>query len=478
MSKQRDQWSSSLGFILAAAGSAVGLGNLWKFPYITWENHGGGFVLVYLVCIAVIGMPIMMAEILIGRRAQASPVPALEKMSKGLPGGKWWSVVGWMGVIAGLVILSFYAVVAGWSISSFINCINWSLNGFDGGQDFGGFVGNGPLQVGLAFVFSTVTAFIVMGGISGGIEKATKVLMPVLLGILVLLVLNSFTLDGASQALAFLFTPSAINSHGLLEALGHSFFTLSLGMGAMITYGSYMGRHDSIVKSSIAIVLLDTLIAIMACIIMFSILFTFPQVRDSMGKSTAGMLFVTLPQMFYTGMPAGKIFAPIFYVLVGFAALSSTISLLEVVVSLLVDKLEWTRIKSTSVAASTIFVFSTFCALSNGAVDFFSGLKPFGQATEGFLFKLNETFFANKAGFMNLFDHMASNWFLPVGGMLITLFVGWILPSRISAEELDLLDENGNPNKFFQVLLFSLRFLAPLAIGYIIMMVILGRDFS
>lgn len=482
MSNQRDQWSSSLGFVLAAAGSAVGLGNLWKFPYITWDNQGGGFVLVYLACILLVGMPVMMAEIIIGRHTQESPVPAFEKAAKHLPLEKFWPVVGWMGVIAGLVILSFYAVVAGWSISSFYYCIKWSTGGYVAGDvKFGEFVGNAPLQLGLTLAFSLMTAFIVTRGIAGGIEKATKVLMPVLLAILLLLTINSFTLDGAGQALAFIFTPSPMknSAHGFLEALGHAFFTLSLGMGAMITYGSYMGKKESILKASAAIVLLDTIIALMASFIMFTILFSFPSVVEKMGKSTAGMLFVTLPEMFYTEMPFGSIIAPIFYILVGFAALSSTISLLEVVVSLFIDKMKWTRLKATGVSAGVIFAFSILCALSNGASAWLTNFKLFGNADSGFLFTLNKIFFANKAGFMNAFDHLSANWLLPVGGFFITLFVGWFFPAKVAADELGMVDEQGNPNGQFKFVQFLLRFVAPVAIGYIIVIVLTGsHDFA
>ncbi len=477
MANHRDQWGSSWGFVLAAAGSAVGLGNLWKFPYIAWDNNGGAFVLVYLVCIALIGMPVIMAEILIGRRAQASPVPAFEALSNSAKGGRFWTIVGWLGVASGLVILSFYAVIAGWSLSSFYQCLNWSFSGYQapGPNAFGEFAGNGGLQVLLTLIFSLVTAMIVMRGISGGIEKATKVLMPVLIVILILLVINSFTLDGFGEALGFLFRPnfSELKAHGVLEALGHSFFTLSLGMGAMITYGSYMRKGESIKKSAIAIVILDTVIALMACIIMYTILFSYPQVQSQMGRSTAGMLFVTLPQMFYTEMPGGAIIGPVFFILVAFAALSSTISLLEVVVALFVDKLKMTRLKATGVAAGVIFLFSIGCALSLGANQWLSNLKLMPVES------LNEIFFAGKAGLLNAFDHLSANWMLPVGGLLISLYAGWFLDKTVIVEELDLLDEGGKPKLAYQIFLVAIRYVAPAAIAYILYTVLFtGADFT
>jgi len=479
VANQRDHWGSSLAFILAASGSAVGLGNLWKFPYITYQNQGGAFVIVYLLCILAIGLPIMLAEVLIGRRTQSSPVMAFTKLAAGKPGGKSWALVGWLGVLTGAVILAFYAVIAGWSLSSLAQCLKWSFTGYEapGSDAFGQFVGNGWLQVFLAFLFSGGTALIVVRGISGGIEKATKVLMPVLFVILIGLVLVSFSLKGSGKAFAFLFTPDFSNFdwHGGLEALGHAFFTLSLGMGAMITYGSYMSKNESINKAAIAIVILDTVIAICACIIMFSIIFSFPEIQSAVGRSTAGMLFITLPPMFYTKMPLGSLIGPIFYILVAFAAMSSTISLLEVVVASIVDKWGINRKKATFGAASAIFFFSILCALSNGASNFLSTFKPFGHGESGLGHRLNEIFFGNKEGVLNLFDHFSANWMLPVGGLFITIFVGWILKIKIPVEELELADASGKPNIWFRGFQILISIIAPLAIAFIIYMVVTGE---
>ncbi len=477
MAQPRDQWGSRLGFVLAASGSAVGLGNLWKFPYIAWNNHGGAFVLIYLACILAVGMPVMMSEIIIGRRAQTSPVPAF-----GVLGHPRWAFVGWLGVASGIVILAFYAVIAGWSISSFLQCMKWSFTGYETPDPnaFGDFLGQGTLQVFLTGIFLTVTSFIVSRGISRGIEKATKILMPVLLSIMVLLVLNSFSLAGFGQALGFLFKPdfSEVTGHSVLEALGHAFFTLSLGMGAMITYGSYMKKSESITKASAAIVVLDTVIALAACIIMYSIIFTVPELQNNVGKSTVGMLFVTLPEMFYTKMSLGVVLGPVFYVLVAFAALSSTISLLEVVVSLLVDKIKWSRNKSTAVSALGIMSLSVFCALSNGAWSWASTFEFFGHGEKGIGRLFNNRLFADKQGFLNLFDHFSANWMLPVGGLFITLYAGWILKRPESLEELALTREDGTVHWFYSTWLFFVRFVAPLGIGWIILKVIMGADFS
>jgi NSS family neurotransmitter:Na+ symporter len=472
MTEARDQWSGRLGFVLAAAGSAVGLGNLWKFPYITWNNDGGAFVLVYLACIVVIGLPVMLSEILVGRRTQRSAVPAFRRL-----GHPRWSAVGWIGVAAGVVILSFYTVIAGWSLSSFVQCVDWSVSGYQAPAEdaFGNFVSNGPLQVGLGAAFLVITAVTVIRGVSKGIERATKVLMPALFGIMLYLLATVMTMDGFGDAMSFLFTPSfsGIDSHAVLEALGHAFFTLSLGMGAMITYGSYVKKDESIVSIGLVVALLDTVIALMACAIMFSIIFSVPSLHEQMkgggGGSSAGMLFVTLPQLFYTEMSGGTVIGPLFYLLVGFAALSSTISLLEVIVATCVDRLSWSRAKAVAVSTGVVFTFSIGCALSLGGSEFFSTLRLFGSEPGG----LNHIITGDKAGLLNIFDHLSANWFLPVGGLLITIFTGWVLDPKESAEELG--GRDGIAFKLWQV---SVRFVCPIAIGWIIVSVITGGDFT
>ncbi len=236
MSQPRENWSSNMGFILAATGSAIGLGNLWKFPFITWENNGGAFVLLYLMCIAGVGLPIMMAELLIGRKTQKSPVGALKEAI-----GPWWGWVGAWGVMAGFIILSYYAVVAGWSLFYFIKTMGWSISGFPEGMQtgdlFGEVIGNGGLQLLLSGLFMAATVGVVYFGVHGGIERVARISLPILFVILVLLLGSALTMDGSGEALAFIFRPnfSELEPRGILEALGPSFFTLSLGMGAMIT---------------------------------------------------------------------------------------------------------------------------------------------------------------------------------------------------------------------------------------------------
>jgi NSS family neurotransmitter:Na+ symporter len=456
MTTSRGNWGSRLGFVLAAAGSAVGLGNLWKFPYITWENHGGAFVVVYLLAVAVLGLPIMIAEILIGRRAQLSAVPAFEKL-----GGKGWSLVGWLGVLAGAVILSYYMVIAGWSLRSFVQCLGWSFNGYalvEG--DFGAFLATGWLQILVTAIFTIMTSYIVYRGIGGGIEKATKIMMPILLAIMVYIMITALTMEGRGEALKLIFVPdfTELSPTGFLEAMGQAFFSLSLGLGAMIAYGSYIDKKESIFNSAVWVVVLDTAVALMACVTMFTIIFSIPELKSELSGSTVGMLFITLPKMFYTHMPGGFILGPAFFVLVAFAALSSTISLGEVIASLMIDKAGWSRGKSTVATSSVVFVGSVLAALSLGAVGPLSSFE----------------IFAGKQGVLATLDHLAANWMLPLGGLLTTIFIGWKLGSKKSLDEFGL----ERPTAPFTVWLWIVRIIAPVAIVYLLINVIMGKDFS
>ena len=461
MAQDRGRWTSRAGFVLAASGSAIGLGNLWKFPYITWNNEGGAFVLVYLVCVAAVGLPIMMAEILIGRKTQKSPVGAMAAAA-----GPAWSWVGGLGVFTGFVILGYYTVIAGWTLRYFAVCLRWSLSGFEeglaSGDAFSAFAETGWLQILLSGLFMAITVAVVYRGIGGGIERVARVLMPALFGILVVLLISALSLDGAGRALSFVFAPdfSKLEWTGVLEALGHAFFTLSLGMGAMITYGSYLGRKESVVRSSAVVVSLDTLIAIFATLIMFSVIFSF-NMETAVSKSTAGMLFITLPTLFYTKVPLGAVLAPLFYMLVGFAALTSTISLLEVIASFFIDQRGWSRPKATVACGGATFALSLLCGLSFGG---WAALSSFNWIQA-------------KQGLFGHLDHIASNWLLPVGGFFITLAAGWIMTRAVT--EAELVDET-TPRWFrYGAWRFFIRFVAPAAVLAIIAAVIfLGKDFS
>jgi len=461
MTEQRGNWTSSAGFVLAATGSAIGLGNLWKFPFITWENNGGAFVLVYLVCIAAVGLPIMMAELLVGRKTQKSAVGALKEAA-----GPAWGLVGLWGVLCGFTLLSYYTVIAGWSLFYFVQTIGWTASGFPvglaTGDLFGEQVSNAPLQLMMSLGFSIATVSVVYFGVQRGIERIARLFLPILFAILVLMLVSALGMSGAGEAIAFIFRPSfsELEPVGVLEALGHSFFTLSLGMGAMITYGSYIARNQSLVKAAGTIVLLDTVIALVATVIMFSVIFSVAGMAEQVGGSTVGMLFISLPELFYTEVPFGIILGPLFYVLVALAALTSTMSLLEVVTSYVIDEHGIERHKATVMCGSAVFVFTIFAALSFSDVPFLSTLAVF----EG------------KTGWFETADHFVSNWMLPTGGLAITIAVGWFMTREQSESEL--VDET-TPGWFsYGVWRFFIRYVAPVAVAAIVIAVLRGTDFS
>ncbi len=468
--QQRGNWSSSMGFVLAATGSAIGLGNLWKFPFITWENNGGAFVLVYLLCIAAVGLPIMMAELLIGRSTQKSAVGALKEAV-----GPAWGLVGLWGVLCGFILLSYYTVIAGWSLFYFAKTVGWSLGGYPAGLAtgdlFGEQAGNGLLQLGLSLGFSIATVGVVYFGVQKGIERIARLFLPVLFCILVLLLISALGMSGSGEALAFIFRPNfaELEPTGVLEALGHSFFTLSLGMGAMITYGSYIQRGHSIVKASAIIVVLDTLIALVATVIMFSVIFSVAGMADQVGGSTVGMLFISLPELFYSEVPFGVVLGPLFYVLVALAALTSTMSLLEVVASYIIDEHRVARHKATLMCGGAVFVFTILAAVSFGAVPFVSNLELGGA--------LGDLIFGGKVGWFSMADHFVSNWMLPTGGLAVTLAAGWFMTREATESEL----VDGTEPAWFQygAWRFFIRFVAPLAVSAIIIAVLFfGVDFS
>ena len=398
----REKWGSKVGFVLAAAGSAIGLGNIWKFPYIAGENGGASFVLVYLICIAVIGLPVLIAEILIGRTTQRNPVGAFYKLSK----SKFWASLGGMGVVAGFLILSFYAIIAGWSIGYIIESINGNFflwpDPTASAEHFNSLVSNVYWTMGYFAFFMILTIVIVFAGVQRGIERASKIMMPVLFILLVVLMIRGLTLPGAGKGVEFLWNPdwSKITASTILLALGHAFFTLSLGMGAMLTYGSYMSEEDNVPSAAFQIVILDTLIALIAGMAIFTSVF-------SVGLDPAagpGLIFHTLPGVF-TKMPGGYFFSILFFIALAIAALTSSISLLEVVVSYFVDELKWKRHKAAIVLGIIIFLIGVPSALS---------------------FNLLSDFRILGYDIFDAVDRLASNILLPLGGLLISIFVAWV----------------------------------------------------
>ncbi|MEM7167873.1 MAG: sodium-dependent transporter [Planctomycetota bacterium] len=578
MAQERGKWGSRTGFILAAAGSAVGLGNIWKFPYITGENGGGLFVLIYLVCIAVVGLPIMAAEIMIGRAAQKQPVGAFSTLQGRQTG---WSAIGWLGVITGFIILSYYVVVAGWAIDYTLkSVVNFSseikeesvleakhyratasddemietlaeefgprhaknevasirnevkpsvwkdhgvvastiarvqeadatgdsesaavtlakqrlfedsdlqanyllgqalLERIDAttndhidrertrlralpkdqlhseaedlhrrgaiadrvGARFGGLLADGWTSTFWAALFMMITILIVAGGIASGIERACKVLMPTLMVLIFIMVGYGFFQPGFGEAFSFVFSPDAskLKASGVLEALGHAFFTLSLGMGAMITYGSYQASKEGLVTQSVLIVVFDTAIALLACMMMFPILFSYGQEAGA----GPGLVFMSMPLAFAEIGAGGMMLAIFFFGLLVFAALTSSMSLLEVVCSYFIDQRGWARPKAAWLIGGLVFLFGLPVA--------------FGHSDSFILASWNEGF---GLSYLDTVDYLASNWLLPLGGLFVAIYAGWIMPARFREQEFV-----GAGPMLIQGWLLLIRYVAPIMV--------------
>ena len=401
-SNPREQWSSKASFILAAAGSAVGLGNIWKFPYIAGENGGAAFLFIYMICIVMIGLPILNIEILLGRATQKNPVGAF----KALSGKPFWTYVGALGVLASFTILSFYSVVGGWSIAYTVE----ALKGFTfetpqvAGEFFDLKNSNPMWVIGYHTLFFLMVLGIILSGVRAGLEKASRYLMPALFAILAILVVQGLMLPGADRGVSFLFDPdwSKINAQTFLLALGHAFFTLSLGMGAMMTYGSYLSEKDDIVNASYLVAFLDTFIAIMAGVAIFTVVFS------SGYDPTAGpgLVFHVLPPLL-SQLAGGYFFALLFFVLLSIAAVTSAISILEVSVAYLTDELKYSRKKATLTMGALVYFAAIPCALS------FNVLSDF-------------TLFGTGFTFFDMADYLASNVLLPLGGFFLAIFAGYV----------------------------------------------------
>jgi len=415
----RAHWGSRLGFILAAAGSAVGLGNIWRFPYVTGENGGGLFVITYLICIAVVGLPVMMAEIFIGRTAQNSPVGAFRSLSKSKSP---WMGVGWLGVVAAFVILSFYSVVAGWAMHYAWVSLTETFAGKSAEeiQNMFGTVSGDPALCSMwHLIFMAITISIVVAGVQQGIELWVRILMPVLFILLLVLLVYSIVEGNFVQGLEFIFKPNPQEFAwtSIIEALGQAFFTLSLGMGAMLTYGSYLQRDDDLVTTSLSVTVIDTSVAILGAMVLFPILFSAGLESDQ----SVGLAFISLPIAF-SEMPGGTLLAPAFFILLTFAALTSSISLLEVATAYFIDEVGWSRTKASLATGGAIMLIGIPSAISYGSELFGEGMKT-----------LTAPIFGEQDAktWLDLFDYLSSNWILPLGGLGIALFVAWRVPSDI-----------------------------------------------
>jgi NSS family neurotransmitter:Na+ symporter len=437
MAEKRDQWGSRFGFIMAAAGSAVGLGNIWRFPYITGKYGGAAFVLVYLAVVIFIGMSVMLAELSIGRRAKLDAVGSFRKL-----GGGAWPMVGWMGVFCGFVILSYYSVITGWTVAYMFKSFTTLLDAASAGKGaeyFGAFVSDPVQSIAYHVLVMAAVTGVVYKGISGGIERSCKVLMPALFVILLILIVRSVTLPGAGAGLEFYLKPdfSKVTSQAVLAALGQGFFSLSLGMGCMITYGSYLDSKEYLPTAARSVVLLDTTVAILAGFVIFPAVFAFG-IEPGTGP---GLTFVTLPAVF-AKMPMGSLFSFAFFLLLFIAAFTSAISLLEVVVTYGIDQLKLSRSKSAVVMGVAITLLGIPSALSVG-----------GHIPQ----------IAGK-DFLDVADFITNNVIMPLGGMMIALFVGWFWADGAKAE----ITDNGRlVFPMYTMWLWICRIVAPVCIALI-----------
>ena len=438
--KERGNFGSRLGIVLATAGSAVGLGNVWRFPYMAGENGGAAFILLYIACIIVLGLPGMISEFIVGRHAQTNAARAYDTLSDGKP----WKLVGHLGILTSTIILGFYAVVAGWCLQYVYAAMAGKLVGdAEYVKTYFATFSSHPLHpvlCGVAFILITHT--VIVHGVRKGIERASKWLMPILFILLLVLVTASCALPGSMEGVRFLLQPdfSKLDSKVMLDALGQAFFSLSLGTACLCTYASYFSRDTNLLRSAAQIVLLDTMIAIFAGLMIFPAAFSVGISPDS-GPS---LIFITLPNVFhqaFVSMPeAGWAIGIMFYALLVFAALTSTISMHEIGTAFFTEEYHLTRHHAAWIITVAASVLCLFCSWSVGAYDIqVAGLS-----------------------LMDFCDRLTADFLLPIGGLLANLFVGWYVPRQLVYHEFT---NNGQCNKlFFQTFLFAVRYVCPLAI--------------
>jgi NSS family neurotransmitter:Na+ symporter len=442
------QWSSRWAFILAATGSAVGLGNIWRFPYLTGENGGGAFVLVYLACVVLVGIPIMMAEILLGRRGRQSPINTMESLAEEEGLSPYWKYLGWMGVVAGFIILSYYSVIAGWTLAYIFRMGAGVFVDADAAltkQIFTDLISDPEKLLAWHTSFMIISVIVVSRGVKNGLERAVKVLMPALFILLLIMVGYAMSTEKFIEGLTYLFVPDFERladknffSDIFLPALGQAFFSLSIGMGAIMIYGSYLSQKSSITFNCFTIALADTTVAILAGVAIFPIVFTY-------GLEPAGgpgLIFITLPIAFGQ-MPFGTFFGCLFFILLLFAAWTSAISLLEPAVTWLVENRNMTRVKAAALAGIVSWLLGLVTVLS------------FNKWAFSFSFAgaIKEN------GMFDIFDILTSNIMLPIGGLLVAIFAVWKMSRKSTVEELGLGDGTA-----YQAWRFAVRYIAPFGV--------------
>jgi len=447
------QWSNRWAFILAATGSAVGLGNIWKFPYMAGEGGGGAFVLVYLLCVLLVGIPIMMAEVLLGRRGRRSPINTMRKLAQDENASPLWKYLGWMGVLAGFLILSYYSVIAGWTLAYGVRIAAgmFTLATADGAKTlFGEFVSDPEKLLLWHTIFMVLTVAVVARGVEAGLERAVKFMMPALFILLVALVFYAMGAGDFPRGLRFLFEPdfSRLNAGVVLGAMGQAFFSLSLGMGAIMIYGSYLNQDASIAGTTFTIAFADTLVALLAGVAIFPIVFA-NGLTPAEGPS---LIFQTLPIAF-GNMPAGRFWGSLFFLLLVFAAWTSAISLLEPVVAWLTESrgmrrasaAVWVGIITWALGIVTAMSFSTWAFEFN-----FLGLKK-------------------SSGLFDVLDILTSSIMLPLGGILIATFAGWVMTRSSSREELAI-----RFGLVYGLWRFVVRYVAPVLVGLVLLQLLFG----
>jgi len=436
--KSHGAWIGKWTFILAATGSAVGLGNIWGFPYKAGTNGGGAFVLIYLGCILIIGLPIMISEIIIGRRAGNSPINAMKRIAIESNRSSIWQLVGWSGIFAGILILSFYSVIAGICLNYIF--IAFTSNGLISSPDQFSSVISSPINL-IAWhtIFIVLTALIVSAGVKDGIGRMVKILMPMLGFLMIFMVVYSMINGNFSQAMSFLFAPdfSNVTSDTLLQAMGQAFFSLSLGMGSIMAYGAYMPKNQNVVNSSFTVASLDTLIAILAGLAIFPIIFAF----NLEPNSGPGLVFVSMLSAF-NQMQFGQLIGPLFFILLSVAALSSSISLLEPGVAYLSEEGVLSRKSSAIIISIFIWILGLGSAFS---FNIWSDFNLIGNKN-----------------FLDSMDFLANQILLPLGGMLIAIFVGWYMDKSLIKSEVGVTN-----SLLYRMWRFFVKFVAPLCVGYI-----------
>ena len=440
MSTNRVTFGSKIGVILATVGCAVGLGNIWRFPYMLGSNGGAAFLLVYLLCILLLGLPVMITEFFIGRHTNRNAAGAFKELA---PGTKW-SLIGYNGVLAAFLILGFYSVVAGWTLEYVLQAFSGSLSdktATDFATDFSNFSTGLIRPIIWTVTFIVLTHVIIISGVKSGIERASKIMMPLLFLFLLILAIRSVTLPNASEGLTFLFQPdfSKINSSVILSAMGQAFFSLSIGMGCLITYASYFKKETNLQTTALQVTILDTLVALLAGIMIFPAVFSF----DITPTAGPELVFITLPNVF-AQLPMGSVWSAIFFILLALAALTSTISMHEVATAYVHEEHKMSRNKAAWVVSAGAIILGVLSSLSFGV------LKDF---TIGGMI------------FFDFLDYLTAKIMLPLGGMLICIFAGTRVERKVIKAELT--NEGTIPFYFFNTYAFFMKYVAPIAIGLI-----------